>query len=115
MPADIASNYAKGRSLTWYQLSSCTFSIEVQTNPTFLGDSGDRKLFAIELDDELHNPIISDCSVFPSEDEVLLEPSTRVEVLSVFPAGNGLTIIQMKQLKPRDPIIPYGNCGECIS
>ena len=64
-------------------------------------------MFIIELDEEVHNAMISDCSVYPSEDEVILEPNTRLEVVSVYRGGNGLKVIQLKQLKPTDPIVPY--------
>ena len=91
--------------MTWYQISSCTSSVEVEN--TFLGSSGDRVMFSIELDDEVHNAIISDCSVYPAEDEVILEPNTVLEVSSVYDGGSGLTVVQMKQLRPLDPIIRY--------
>ena len=75
---------------------------------TFLGPVGDRTLFTIDLNSEVHNSMISDCSLFPSEDEVILEPNSLLEVVGTYPAGNGLTMIQMRQLMPVDPIIPYG-------
>ena len=71
---------SKGRIINWYQISSCTCSAEVQKDPALLGDSGVRTLFVIDLDEEVDNAVISDCSVYPGEDEVLLEPGTRVEV-----------------------------------
>ena len=38
---------------------------------------------------------------------LLLPPNSRFKVVSHFDAGNGLTIIQLKELPPKDPIIDF--------
>ena len=38
---------------------------------------------------------------------MLLPPNSRFKVLGQLDAGNGLVIIQMKELPPKDPIIDF--------
>ena len=45
LPAAMLQLYTKGRRVTWYQVSSCTSSVEVEN--TFLGSSGNRVMFNI--------------------------------------------------------------------
>ena len=97
--------YRTGRKLTWFQFSSCASSIEVQKG--FLGAVGDRCLFTIELT-TWRARLISELSLFPQESEVLLPPNTRLEVVATLDGGGGLTIIQLRELEPSDPILRFG-------
>ena len=97
--------YRTGRKLTWFQFSSCASSIEVQK--AFIGAVGDRCLFTIELTTSRAR-LISELSLFPQESEVLLPPNTRLEVVATLDGGGGLTIIQLKELEPSDPILRFG-------
>ena len=38
-----------GKEFTWWRFSSCTTDGEVLKNPMFLGQSGERTLFSIDL------------------------------------------------------------------
>ena len=48
---------------------------------------------------------IVDFSLYPSEDEVLLPPNVSFDIVSVFNAGHGLTMVQCKQTETVDPIL----------
>ena len=47
-------------------------------------------------------------SLFPSENELLLPPNFSFEIVSTFPAGHGLTLVQCKQTKTLDQLIDFG-------
>ena len=104
--ADLRAQYPKDREVTWFQFSSCTCNIEVEQSEQFCGSTGTRTLFSIELTTGRAR-IITEFSLVPSEAEVLLPPNSRFKVVSHFDAGNGLTIIQLKELPPKDPIIDF--------
>ena len=104
--ADLSAQYPKDREVTWFQFSSCTCDIQVEQSEQFCGSSGTRTLFSIELTTGRAR-IITKFSLVPSEAEVLLPPNSRFKVVSQFDAGNGLVIIQLKELPPKDPIIDF--------
>jgi hypothetical protein len=47
--ADLRADYVKGREFTWHGFCSTTKSLEVLSNPMFLGTSGKRTIFSISL------------------------------------------------------------------
>jgi len=104
--ADLSADYPKDREVTWFQFSSCTCDIQVEQSEQFCGSQGTRTLFSIELTTGRAR-IITKFSLVPSEAEVLLPPNSRFKVVSQFDAGNGLVIIQLKELPPKDPIIDF--------
>ena len=77
---DLRREYSAGRIVTWHQASSCTGSIDVLSNPMFLGQSGPRTILAISLAKHSRARRISDFSAVRNEDEVLLPPNTRLKV-----------------------------------
>ncbi len=91
---------------TWFQFSSCTCDIIVEQSEQFLGSTGTRTLFSIELTTGRAR-VISMFSLVPSEAEVLLPPNSRFKVLGQLDAGNGLVIVQLKELPSMDPIIEF--------
>ena len=74
--------YATGNEVVWYQISSCSPELAVQTE--FLGDSGKRVLFHIELSTSRAR-VISSFSAHPEEKEIVLPPNSRFEVTGVLP------------------------------
>ena len=46
--------------------------------------------------------------MYPQENELLVAPNFRFVIESVFPAGNGLTIVQCKQTETLDKLIDFG-------
>ncbi len=104
--ADLRAQYPNEREVTWFQFSSCTCDIQVEQSEQFCGSTGTRTLFSIELTTGRAR-VITKFSLVPSEAEVLLPPNSRFKVVSQFDAGNGLVIIQLKELPSRDPIIQF--------
>ena len=104
--ADLRAQYPKDREVTWFQFSSCTCDIEVEQSEQFLGKTGTRTLFSIELTTGRARSITK-FSLVPSEAEVLLPPNSRFVVLVQLDAGNGLTIIPLRELLSRDLNLPY--------
>ena len=70
-------------------------SIDVLSNPQFLGTKGKRTIFAIKLT-QRQGRDITKYSLVGSEAEVLLPPGCRFRVESVLPQGD-LTIIQVEE------------------
>ncbi|CAF1682869.1 unnamed protein product [Rotaria magnacalcarata] len=94
---DLSTEYSKGKTFIWWGFSSCTSSIEVLEDEHFFGKTGNRTLF------QIHSTTAKDIknhSFVPSEDEVLLLPARQFQVTSCLDSGNGLHIIQLKELKP---------------
>ena len=74
--ADLRAQYPKDREVTWFQFSSCTCDIEVEQSEQFLGKTGTRTLFSIELTTGRAR-VITKFSLVPDEAEVLLPPNSR--------------------------------------
>ncbi len=104
--ADLRVQYPKDREVTWFQFSSCTCDIEVEQSEQFLGKTGTRTLFSIELTTGRAR-VITKFSLIPSEAEVLLPPNSRFTVLGQLDAGNGLIIITLRELPSRDVIVDF--------
>lgn len=100
--ADLSDQYSRGSTITWWGFSSCTTNIEVLDNPNFLGCTGTRTLFSIDC---CSAKSVKTFSVFPHEEEVLLPPGRQFEVKGRLDQGNGLHIIQMKEIIPKYPLI----------
>jgi hypothetical protein len=99
---DLSAQYPKGSTVTWWGFSSCTTSVEVLSNERFLGTSGTRTLFNIECHSAKS---IKQYSFYPEEEEVLLPPARQFEVKGCLNQGNGLHIIQLKEIQPKFPLI----------
>jgi hypothetical protein len=104
--ADLRAQYPKDREVAWFQFSSCTCDIEVEQSEQFLGKTGTRTLFSIELTTGRAR-VITKFSLVPSEAEVLLPPNSRFIVLGQLDAGNGLIIITLRELPSRDVIVDF--------
>lgn len=98
-----SSQYATGSEVVWNQFSSCSPDISVQTE--FLGDTGRRILFHIELSSGRARDV-SMFSAHPDESEIILPPNSRFEVTGVLPQGD-LTVVHMKEVAPLDPILEF--------
>jgi len=98
---NLASMYKKGRSIFWWGFSSCTVEPSVLNNPIFLGKEGNRTLFHIEC---TYGIDIQKYSSLPNEAEVILLPGTYFQVCDSLDLGNGLIMINLKQIQPPVPI-----------
>lgn len=99
---DLSSEYCRGNTVVWWGFSSCTLSIDTLNNERFLGKSGIRTLFSIECNSGKN---IRSHSYYAEEDEVLLLPGRQFEVIGCLDQGNGLHIIQLRETKPKFPLI----------
>jgi hypothetical protein len=99
---DLSAQYPPGSTVTWWGLSSCTTSVGVLSNERFLGASGTRTLFNIECHSAKS---IKQYSFYPEEEEVLLPPARQFQVIGCLNQGNGLHIIQLKEIQPKFPLI----------
>ena len=91
------TEYPTGKTFIWWAFSSCTSSVAVLQNEQFLGKTGERTLFHIECTTAKD---IKKHSFVESEDEILLLPARQFQVTAGFDSGNGLHIVQLKEVKP---------------
>ena len=94
--------YSTGSTVTWWSMSSCTKTIDVLNQDTFLGQHGTRTLFTIDC---FSGKSISNHSFLPEEEEVLLPPACHFLVTGCLNQGNGLRIIQLEEIQPKYPLI----------
>lgn len=90
---DLRGEYAVGKTITWWGVSSCTPKLEIARQ--FLGGAGRRVLF------EVHAPravSIRPFSAYAQEDELVLAPGTQLRVEQVIDRGGGLTGITLREL-----------------
>jgi len=99
---DLTAQYRRGDTIVWWGFSSCALSLETLMNERFLGQSGIRTLFSIECESGKN---IRSHSYYAEEDEVLLLPARQFEVIGCLDQGNGLQIVQLKETKPKFPLI----------
>ena len=99
---DMTGTYPQSARVWWWGFSSTTRSVAVLQEDTFMGKAGPRTLFQIDAHDAVD---ISRYSCIPTEDEALLLPGTQLLVHSVADVGNGLHIVQLKQLATPHPMI----------
>jgi hypothetical protein len=98
---DLTDQYRQGDTIVWWGFSSCSLSIETLNNERFLGESGARTLFNIECESGKN---IRSHSYY-AEDEILLFPARQFEVIECLDQDNGLHIIQLKETRPKFPLI----------
>jgi hypothetical protein len=72
---DITKNFKKGDEFTWWSISSCSTSVNIIKD--FLGSNS--TLFLIEA---VNGKDVSNYTNYPSENEVILCPGTRLRVVS---------------------------------
>ncbi|CAF3805045.1 unnamed protein product [Rotaria sp. Silwood1] len=94
---NISDEYPLGREVIWWRFSSCTTSLPVLKNDLYLGSSGERTLFSIEV---LNGRSIRAHSAFDTEDEILLLPGTSMKVQSQGNPAPDLPFVHLKQIKP---------------
>jgi hypothetical protein len=99
---DQKNRYKKGEKIVWWGFSSCTGTMDILNNHAFMGVSGARTLFAIECQ---NGKDIRQHSYFKSEDEFLLPAARELQVKSVVPQADGLTLIQLEETQPKYPLL----------
>ena len=99
---DVSHRYKKGEKVIWWGFSSCTSKMDVLSNESFLGSQGQRTMFAIECQS---GKDIQNHSYFKGENEILLPAAREMEVESILPQGGNLCLIQLKEVRPKYPLI----------
>ena len=95
---DLRASYPKGKEFYWWAFTSTTKELSTLQNPRFLGISGVRTLFMIEI---LHGVDLQRYSAFQgvaSEKEVLLYPGTKFKVVDAMEMGEGLFQVHLREL-----------------
>ncbi len=91
--ADLRGQYPKGRTVTWWGVSSCTSKRAVAAG--FIGGSGKRTLFEVIPALAVS---IRKYSAFTGEDEYLLLPGTQLKVADIKHETSGLSTIKLEEL-----------------
>jgi hypothetical protein len=99
---DLRAQYATGKTFIWWGFSSCTSSIDVLESEQFVGQMGTRTLFQIDCHS---GKDVKKHSFIPSENEILLLPARQFVVQGCLNSGNGLHIIQLKEVDPPHPLL----------
>lgn len=99
---NISNQFLPGTQVTWWNFSSCTATLTVLESDLYLGTSGERTLFSIEI---LNGRNVRDHSFFDHEDEILALPGTHLEVKSQLNPAPDLHIIHLKQIKPEKTLL----------
>lgn len=100
--ADLHELYPQNETCIWWGFSSCSSSMKVLQVDEFLGQNGTRTMFHIE---SFSGKSISQHSLYPDEQEVLLPPARLFRVVSSLDAGNDLHIIHLKEIQPEFPLL----------
>jgi hypothetical protein len=93
---DLRNDYKTGNKIIWWGFSSCTRSMNVLSNPMFLGSTGVRTLFTIECQSGRD---IQQHSNFQEEDEILLPAARQFEVVSCLSQGPDLLLVHLQETK----------------
>jgi hypothetical protein len=99
---DSSAEFPPGTAVTWWAFSSCTTELTVLENKMYLGNSGSRTLFSVEV---INGRSIRAHSHFVTEDELLLVPGTYMVVQSLFSPAPDLHIIHLKQEIPEQLLL----------
>ncbi|CAF0843851.1 unnamed protein product [Adineta steineri] len=91
---DIGHELKKNEELTWWNISSCSLSIDVIKD--YLSTTDRSTLFLIEA---VHGKDISHYTNYPGEDEILLGPGIQLRVVdNVTDLPGGLNIIHLAEV-----------------
>lgn len=106
---NLSGDYQTARSAIWWGFSSCCKSVDTLQSDLFLGTTGSRTIFTIEC---YSGKDISKHSYYPKEEEVLLPAATQFQIIGCLNQGNGLHLIQLKEIEPAyPPIVPFSRSG----
>ena len=98
---DLRDKYPKDRKIAWWAFSSTTKELSTLLNPTFLGQTGVRTVFMIEVKSGVD--IVRYSAFADEEAEVLLFPGTMLEVVSSMDMGAGLFQVHLREV-----VVPAG-------
>eukprot|EP00966_Prymnesium_polylepis_P331197 7386767-Prymnesium_polylepis.2 len=94
---DLRSKYPDGKKVVWWAFSSTTKKLDTLLNPQFLGQTGIRTVFMIEIKSGVD--IIRYSAFDDAEAEVLLFPGTMLEVVSSMDMGHSLYQVHLREVE----------------
>ena len=103
---NLEKDFPQGSYFTWWPFTSSTRRMEMLEEDTFLGKQGERTLFMIRL---LIGFDIKVFSFFPGQDEVLMPPGLRFQVVGRMNLGHGLSIIRVQQVESPACVLNLSN------
>jgi hypothetical protein len=99
---NLSADFPPRTLVTWWSFSSCTTEMTVLENNMYLGYTGERTLFSVEV---INGRTIRAHSHFVTEDEILLLPGTHMVVQSQLNPAPDLHIIHLKQIIPEQMLL----------
>ena len=99
---NVSDAFPPGTEVTWWSFSSCTTVLTVLESELYLGQTGERTLFSVEI---INGRDISSHSYYKNEDEVLLLPGTYMEVRSQLNPAPDMHIIHLRQTIPTSMLL----------
>jgi len=93
---NLIDRYQPDSTFIWWGFSSCTTNVNTLQSEKFLGKTGDRTLFAIECHSGKN---IRQHSYYQYENEILLPPARQFAVIGSLDQGNGLHLVQLKEIE----------------
>ncbi|CAF1168637.1 unnamed protein product [Rotaria sordida] len=99
---DLSTQYSIGKEFVWWGFSSCSESRQFLEQEKFLGKTGVKTLFRIECETGKSIRAHSYCK---TENEILLLPATRLQVISQMDSSNGAIVIHLKEIKSPFPLL----------
>ena len=99
---NISADFPPGTSVTWWAFSSCTTTLNVLENNMYLGNTGNRTLFSVDV---INGRTIRAHSHFVTEDEILLLLGTQTIVQSQLSPAPDLHIIHLKQIISKEILL----------
>eukprot|EP01124_Arcella_intermedia_P016442 TRINITY_DN2304_c0_g1_i4.p1 TRINITY_DN2304_c0_g1~~TRINITY_DN2304_c0_g1_i4.p1 ORF type:complete len:482 (+),score=154.44 TRINITY_DN2304_c0_g1_i4:2-1447(+) len=100
-PGDVSALYRVGKKVPWWGCASCAGDAEAVRGG--LGE-GERSLFSILFTKGFD---VSPFSMSPAEKEVVLPPGRVLEVLSKRRMGDGMVVIELKEIESRLPLVTF--------
>jgi Calponin homology (CH) domain/NAD:arginine ADP-ribosyltransferase len=98
------SMITKGKEFCLSAFTSTTLDLETLNSTAFLGPTGERVAWVMEVDSATARNI-KPFSLVQKEEEVLLMPNCRFHVQGSFQSGDGLLMVQVRTLETLDAII----------
>ena len=96
---NLLSKYPKGKEVYWWAFSSTTKELSTLQNPQFLGQTGLRTIFNIQVKRAVDIVPYSIFQGSDSEAEVLLFPGTKLRVVDSIDVGSGLCMIHLEEIQ----------------
>ena len=99
---NMSDKFSPEAPVIWWAFSSCTTTLSVLKSDLYLGHTGPRTLFCIEV---FNGRNIRGHSAFNNEDEIVLLPGTYMEVIAKLNPALDLYVIHLKQNMPNEILL----------